>query len=119
MAGLYPSLSLYGKAYHDYIALLSAGETYGILTVKRLLIRPLIPIWIYLLGIFCIRNAVFGAMVTLPCLLICGVFLSLYFPLWRACRVSAAAYCLFHTIIFLILRGISIPISLFLEVLWT
>ena len=118
MARLYPSLSLYCKAYHDYIALLSAGETYGILIAKRLLTRPLMPAWGYLLGLFCVRDPVFGAMVTFPCLLIFGVFLAQYFPLWRACRVSVAAYLFFHTVIFLILKGISIPISLLLEVLW-
>lgn len=119
MAGLYPNLSLYGKAYSGYTELLSTGETYSILIAKRLLLRPLLPIWGYLLGLFCVRNSVFAAMVVLPCLLIFAIFLVMLFPLWRACHVPSAAYALFHLTVLLMLKGGSILIFLLLEALWT
>ena len=119
MSKLFPNLVPYGSAYNGYTALLAAGETYGILISKRLLLRPLIPMWGYLLGLFCVRGAVFGAMVTLPCLVIFGIFLIMLRPLWRACCISPGAYALFHGAVLLILKGIAYSISLLLEVLWT
>lgn len=119
MGKLYPNLSLYGRAYNGYIAFLSTGETYSILIAKRLLLRPLLPIWGYLLGLFCVRNSVFAAIVILPCLLIFSIFLVMLFPLWRACRVPPAAYVLFHLTVLLMLKGVSILFFLLLEALWT
>ncbi len=112
-------LKLYGNDYHDYIELLSLGTVYYILISKRLLLKPMIPLWLYFGGLFLIGGNVFFAMVGLPSLIIFLVFLMMYFPPWQACNISTKAYVVFHSISLLLLKVISVPVSMLLEVLWT
>lgn len=113
------NLKLYGKEYYEYTELLSLGNVYYILISKRLLIKPMIPIWAYLLVLFLVRSNIFFAMVGLPSLIVFSVFLVMLFPLWEACNVSAKAYIVFHGTSILLIKIISIPVSMLLEVLWT
>ena len=112
-------LKIYGKEYYEYTELLSLGNVYYILISKRLLIKPMLPIWAYLLVLFLVRSHIFLAMVGLPSLLVFSVFLAMFFPLWEACNVSAKAYFVFHSISILLIKMLSIPVSMLLEVLWT
>ena len=113
------NLKLYGKEYYEYTELLSSGNVYYILISKRLLIKPMMPVGACLLASFLVRNAMFGAMVVLPSLVLFCVFLVQFFPLWEACNVSARAYIVFHGASILLIKIISIPVSMLLEVLWT
>lgn len=113
------NLKLYGKEYCEYTELLSLGNVYYILISKRLLIKPMMPIWAYLLALFLVRSSIFFAMVGLPSLIVFSVFLAMFFPLWEACNVSAKAYIVFHGVSILLIKIISIPVSMLLEVLWT
>jgi len=113
------NLKLYGKEYYEYTELLSLGNVYYILISRRLLIKPMMPIWVYLLALFLVRNNIFFAMVGLPSLIVFSVFLVMFFPLWEACNFSAKAYIVFHCAIVLLIKIISIPVSMLLEVLWT
>lgn len=112
-------MSIHNKDYEEYIELLSLGNVYYIVISKRLLIKPLIPIWAYLLGLFLVRNHVFFAMVGIPSLVVFSVFLIMLFPLWEACNISAKAYIVFHGISIFMIKMISLPISMLLEVVWT
>ena len=112
------NLKLYGKEYYEYTELLSSGNVYYILISKRLLIKPMMPIWAYLLALFLVRSNIFLAMVGLPSLIVFSVFLVMFFPLWEACNVSARAYIVFHGASILLIKIISIPVSMLLEVLW-
>ena len=112
-------LELYGKEYYEYIGLLSLGNVYYILISKRLLLKPIMVMWMYLFGLFLIRNNMFFAMVGLPSFVIFFCFLVIFFPMWRSCGFSKKAYVAFHGICILILKIVSIPISVLLEVLWT
>ena len=113
------SFKLYREDYYEYIELLSLGNIYYILISKRLLLKPMMPIWTYLFCLFIVRSNMFFAMVGLPSLIVLGVFLIMFFPLWESCNISAKAYIVFHSTFIIILRIISIPVSMFLEVLWT
>lgn len=113
------NLKLYGKEYYEYTELLALGNVYYIQISKRLLIKPMLPIWLYLLGLFLVRSNIFFAMVGLPSLIVFSVFLVMLFPLWKACNVSAKAYIVFHGASILLIKIISIPVSMLLEVLWT
>ena len=112
------NLNLYGGEYYDYIQLLQSGNQYGILISKRLLLKPVIPMWLYFLGLFLIPNGIFFAMVGLPSLLLFAVFLVAYFPLWSVCNVSTMGYIFFHTVCLALLKIASVPLSFLLEVLW-
>ena len=112
------NLKLYGKEYYEYTELLLLGNVYYILISKRLLIKPLIPIWACFLALFLVRSNIFFAMVGLPSLIIFSVFLVMLFPLWEACNVSAKAYIVFHGISILLIKIISVPVSMLSEVLW-
>ena len=112
------NLNLYEKGYYEYTKLLSGGNVYYILISKRLLLKPIIPIWAYLLGLFLVQSNIFFAMVGLPSIFIYSVFLIMYFPLWESCNISAKAYITFHSACIIILKIISIPVSVLLEVLW-
>ena len=113
------NLKLYGNEYYEYTELLSLGNVYYILISKRLLIKPMIPIWAYLLVLFLMHSNMFFAMVGLPSLIVFSVFLVMFFPFWKACNVSAKAYTVFHGASILLIKIISIPVSMLLEVLWT
>ena len=113
------NIKFYGKEYYGYTELLSLGNIYYILISKRLLLKPMLPIWICLLGLFSVRSNIFFAMVGLPSLIIFSVFLIIVFPIWRSCNISAKAYTIFHSTLIIILKIISIPVSMLLEVLWT
>ena len=113
------NLRLYGKEYYEYTELLSLENVYYITICKRLLLKPMIPMWIYLLGLFLVRSDTFFSIVGLPSLIVFSVFLVMFFPLWEACNVSAKAYIVFHGASILLIKIISIPVSMLLEVLWT
>lgn len=113
------NLKLYDKDYYEYIEMLSLGNVYYILISKSLLIKPMMPIWIYLLMLFLVRSNIFFAMVGLPSLMVFSVFLVICFPMWKACNISAKAYMVFHVFIIMLIKVISIPVSMLLEVLWT
>ena len=113
------NLKLYGEEYYEYTELLSLGNVYYILISKRLLIKSMIPLWAYLFTLFLVRNNIFFAMAGLPSLILFSVFLVMFFPLWEACNVSARAYIVFHGASILLIKIISIPVSMLLEVLWT
>ena len=113
------NLKLYGKEYYEYTEMLSLGNVYYILISKRLLIKPMMPIWAYLLALLLVRSNIFLAMVGLPSLIVFSVFLVMFFPLWGACNVSARAYIVFHGASILLIKIISILVSMLLEVLWT
>lgn len=110
---------LYAKEYYKYTELLSNGNVYYILISKGLLLKPILPIWLCLLGLFSVRNNIFFAMVGLPSLIIFSVFLIAFFPIWQSFNISAKAYIVFHSTLIIILKIISIPVSMLLEVLWT
>ena len=112
------NLELYGKEYYEYAETLSSGNVYYIMISKRLLLKPMLPIWIYLLCLFLVRNNIFFAMVGLPSLIVFSVSLVTLFPLWEACNVSVQAYITFHGVSVLLLKIISVPVSMLLEVLW-
>ena len=113
------NLKIYGKEYYEYTELLSSGNMYYILISKRLLIKPMLPIWACFLAMFLVRSNIFFAMAGLPSLIVFSVFLVMFFPLWEACNVSAKAYIVFHCVSILLIKIISIPVSMLLEVLWT
>lgn len=112
------NLELYGKEYYEYAETLSSGNVYYIMISKRLLLKPMLPIWIYLLCLFLVRNNIFFAMVGLPSLIVFSVSLVMLFPLWEACNVSVQAYITFHVVSVLLIKIISVPVSMLLEVLW-
>lgn len=112
------NLKLYGKEYYEYTEQLCLGNVYHILISKRLLLKPILPLWLYLLGLFVVRSNIFFAMVGLPSLIVVFVFLAMVFPLWGACNISTRAYITFHGISVLIIKLVSIPVSMLLEVLW-
>ena len=105
------NLKLYGKDYYQYLELLSAGNTYSILISKRLLIRPIIPVWVCVFLLFLVRNSVFFFAVGLPSLMVFAVFLWVCFPAWRACNISPKAYLCFHIFMLFALKIVSVPIS--------
>ena len=113
------NLKLYGKEYYDYSELLSSGTVYFIFISKRLLFKPMTPIWAYILVLFLVRNNIFLVIIGLPSLVVVTTFLVKSFSLWEACNVSKKAYIVFHSVFIAFLKVISIPISMFLEVLWT
>lgn len=113
------NLKFYGKEYYEYTELLSLGQVYYILISKRLLLKPIIPLWAYIFGLFLVPNNIFFFMVGFPSIIIFPVFLAMLFPLWEACNISSKAYIAFHSTCIITLKIVSIPVSMFLEVLWT
>ena len=111
--------NIYRKDYYMYAELLSLGNIYYILISKRLLLKPILPIWLYLLCLFAVRNSVFFAMVGIPSLVVFSVSITMLFPVWNACNISIRAYITFHCVSILLIKIISIPFSMLLEVLWT
>ena len=107
--------SIYGKEYYEYTEILSVGQVYYILISKRLLLKPMIPMWVYFFGLFLVQSNIFFAMVGLPSLIIFSVFLVMLFPFWAACNISAKAYAVFHGTCMIILKIVSV----LLEELWT
>ena len=115
MSNRMENMKLYSKDYYDYIELLSSGETYSILISKRLLIKPMISMWMCFLGLFIVNNNVLFAVVGIPCFVIFGFFLIMFFPLWNSCNISLKAYTFFHIVSILFLKFISVAISFLLE----
>ena len=113
------NLQLYRKEYIEYTELLSAGNVYYILISKRLLFSPMILIWVCIFALFLIRSEIFFAMIGLPSIIVYACFLFKIFPLWKSCNFSLKAYIAFHSVCVLILKIISMPVSLLLEVIWT
>ena len=113
------NLKTYSTDYYDFISMLSLENTYYILISKRLLLKPMVPIWMFLFGLFLVRSNIFFTIVGIPSIFIFSVFLAMLFPLWKACNISAKAYIIFHSIFVLLLKISSIPVSILLEVLWT
>ena len=112
------NLKLHNNDYYDYIKFLSSGNTYFILISKRILFRSIMPIWIYLFGLFLIQNRIFFGMAVLPCLILVSVFLYFAFPLWNVCNISSKAYVVFHVSVIILLKLLSVPITFLLEELW-
>ncbi len=112
------NLKPYGKDYEQYTVLLSQGNVYSILICKRLLFRPMVPIWVYVFGLLLVRNGVFFAMVGLPSLFLIAIHIVMAFPLWEACSVSGRAYTVFHLFSLFLLKLLSYPISMLLEDIW-
>ena len=112
------NIGLYGKEYYEYTEFLCGGITYSILISKRLLIRPMIPVWLFLLCLFSVPDPVFFAMVGFPCLVLLCVYIALFYPVWSACGISLKAYSCFYTASLLLIKIASVPISIILEVLW-
>ena len=119
MRKLTNNLRLYGNDYYGYINFLLSGERYSILISKRLLIRPIIPAWLWFWGLFLVKSGIFFGMVVFPCLIMYCIFLYIIYPLFDACRVNPKAYVLFHTFMILLLKLLSYPTTLLLEALWT
>lgn len=112
-------MSLYGKDYYEYTEFLSRGITYSILISKRLLIRPMIPVWLFMLCILSFPDPMFFAVSGFPCVVLLCVYIALFYPVWSACGISRKAYACFHASALLLIKIASIPISMILEVLWT
>ena len=108
----------YGSEYYAYITMLSSGNSFKIFICKRLLFRPVFAVWLFLFGLFLIPSNIFWAMVGLPCLSILSVYLIILFPFWNACNISPKAYIIFHVLILLLLKILSIPVRFLLEALW-
>lgn len=111
-------MSLYGKDYYEYTEFLSRGITYSILISKRLLIRPMIPVWLFMLCILSFPDPMFFAVSGFPCVVLLCVYIALFYPVWSACGISRKAYACFHASALLLIKIASIPISMILEVLW-
>ena len=111
-------LNLYGRDYDEYRQFLQAGNQYSILISKRLLLKPMVPLWLYFLALFLVPSGIFFAMVGLPSLILFSVFLVMWYPYWRACHVSMIAYTIFHALCLLLLKLASVLLFFLMEVLW-
>lgn len=110
------TLASLDKDYYPYAEMLLSGDTYGILISKRLLIRPMLFLWIYFFAVFLMRGGgvIFG-IVILPSLILLSLFLAMLYPIWHACSISRGAYIFFHIAMLVALRLIAIPVSFLLE----
>lgn len=107
------------KEYHEYISMLLSNDQFSITISKRLLICPVIPIWALLFAFFLVPDISFFAMVGIPSLILCWIYLCMLFPIWNACNISKKSYIIFHSFVIIILKILSIPAYMLLEVLWT
>lgn len=111
------NLNIYGSDYYSYMDMLSSGNIFRILISKRLLLRPVIPVWFCLFWLFLVPSNTFFAMVGLPSLIIFGVYLAQLYQFWSACGISKKAYSFFHAAAVLLLKILSSVIIALLGVL--
>ena len=104
------NLKLYGKEYCEYTELLSLGNVYYILISKRLLIKPMMPIWAYLLALFLVRSNIFFAMVGLPSLIVFSVFLASKSPA-SSLLTKQGSYIYSSTVIVILVLPFTSPIA--------
>lgn len=112
------NLKILGADHLAYMEELSAGIVYRILISKRLLLRPILPMWGYFLALFCIGSSTLFAMVGIPSIIAYTVFLINLYPYWQACSVSVRAYVFFHSATILSLLLLSFCIIKLSEVLY-
>lgn len=115
------NLKLYGSDFYSYMKMLLSGNTFRILISKRLLMRPLIPMWILLFFVMLVPNSTFFGMVGLPCLGLYAVFLFGKYPYWEACHVKKLPFVLWNVLFLIGMKLLTIPIFHLLEVIakWT
>lgn len=111
------NLRLYGNEYYAYMEMLSSGNCFKILISKRLLFRPMLPLWCFIFATFLVPSTTFFAVIGLPVFVVFATHLIMQFPFWSACNISRKAYVVFHTAFLLLLKIVSIPIVVFMEVL--
>ena len=101
------NLKILGADHLAYMAELATGQIYRILISKRLLLRPLFPMWSIFFALFFIGNSTLFAMVGIPIMIVYSVFLINLYPYWHACNISVRAYVFFHTesILFLLITA--------------
>lgn len=101
------NLKILGADHLAYMRELAAGGVYRILISKRLLLRPLLPMWGIFFVLFFIGNSTLFAMVGIPIIIAYSVFLVNLYPYWYACNISVRAYVFFHTesILFLLVTA--------------
>ena len=103
----------------QYAEFLLAEKNYNIIISRHYLLRMLHPFWIVLLLLFSIPNKFFFGYVVLPNILLYFIFLFSIYEIWKCCNIPLKAYIVFHTIMLVFLKLLSIPIGYLLEVLWT
>ncbi len=91
------NLKILGADHLAYMKELAAGGVYRILISKRLLLRPILPMWGVFFALFFIGNSTLFAMVGIPIMIAYSVFLVNLYPYWRACNISVRAYVFFHS----------------------
>ena len=99
------NLKILGADHLAYMEELAIGNIYRILISKRLLLRPLFPMWGILFALFFTGNSTLFAMVGIPIMIVYSVFLVNLYPYWHACNISVRAYAFFHaeSILFLLI----------------
>lgn len=99
------NIKILGADHLAYMEELAIGNIYRILISKRLLLRPLFPMWGILFALFFTGNSTFFAMVGIPIMIVYSVFLVNLYPYWHACNISVRAYAFFHaeSILFLLI----------------
>ena len=99
------NLKILGADHLAYMEELAIGNIYRILISKRLLLRPLFPMWGILFALFFNGNSTLFAMVGIPIMIVYSVFLVNLYPYWHACNISVRAYAFFHaeSILFLLI----------------
>ena len=114
-------LKLYSSDFYSDTKMLLSGNTFRILISKRLLMRPLIPMWVFLFFIMMIPGKVFFWIAGFPCLGLYAVFLLGNYPYWEACSVKKLPFVLWNAIWVLFLKLLTIPVLNLLEVItkWT
>lgn len=99
------NIKILGADHVAYMEELAIGNIYRILISKRLLLRPLFPMWGILFALFFTGNSTLFAMVGIPIMIVYSVFLVNLYPYWHACNISVRAYAFFHaeSILFLLI----------------
>ena len=99
------NIKILGADHLAYMEELAIGNIYRILISKRLLLRPLFPMWGILFALFFTGNSTLFAMVGIPIMIVYSVFLVNLYPYWHACNISVRAYAFFHaeSILFLLI----------------
>jgi hypothetical protein len=99
------NLKILGADHLAYMEELAIGNIYRILISKRLLLRPLFPMWGIFFALFFTGNSTLFAMVGIPIMIVYSVFLVNLYPYWHACNISVRAYAFFHaeSILFLLI----------------
>ena len=99
------NIKILGADHLAYMEELAIGNIDRILISKRLLLRPLFPMWGILFALFFTGNSTLFAMVGIPIMIVYSVFLVNLYPYWHACNISVRAYAFFHaeSILFLLI----------------